>query len=92
MPGILIWDVKQVIHKNGFTLKGEKELSLIAAPADITGVIVRNGQLKLPNRQLKKLVELVEQRKSEKNKKERAKLDNRIQGRLAQRKQVEKQG
>jgi len=89
ISGTLIWEVKQIIHKNGFALKDEKELSLMAAPADITGVIFRNGQLKLPNRQLKKLVELVEKRKSEKNKKERAKLDSKIQGRLAQRRQVE---
>ncbi|TWB50058.1 reverse transcriptase (RNA-dependent DNA polymerase) [Rhizobium sp. ERR 922] len=89
VPGQLIWQVKKTIHKNGFRLKREKELSLLDRPADITGVIVRNGQLKLPNRQLKKLVELVEKHKSETKKKELAKLFNQIQGRLAQRKQVE---
>ncbi|MBX4882614.1 RNA-directed DNA polymerase [Rhizobium bangladeshense] len=89
VPGGLVWQIKQTIHKNGFKLKRDKELSLIASPADITGVIVQNGQLKLPNRQRKKLVELVSQQKATSDKKLLAKLDNQIQGRIAQRRQIE---
>ena len=89
VPGTLIWDVKQIIHKNGFSLKAAKELSLIHAPADITGVIVRNGQLKLPNRQYKKMKELILQRRRSKGDKAIKKLGNRIRGCLSQRNQIE---
>lgn len=85
----LVWSVKQVVHKNGFELKEAKEISLIKKPADITGVIVRDGRLRLPNRQYKKLSELLEKKKQPMSKKEREKLENQLRGRRAQRAQIE---
>jgi hypothetical protein len=89
VPGFLVWQVKQVIFKNGFKLKREKELSLVASPADITGVIVRDGKLKLPNRQHKKIVDLSEQQKVTTDTKMLTKIESQIRGRLAQRRQIE---
>lgn len=89
VPGALVWDVKQIIVKNGFRLKHEKEVSLLGSPADITGVIVRNGMLKLPNRQLKKLSEIKRLQKLTTDKSLSIKLENQIKGRLAQRRQIE---
>lgn len=89
VPGALVWQVKQIIVKNGFKLKREKEVSLVGSPADITGVIVRNGMLKLPNRQLKKLAEIKKLQKLTTDKLLSIKLENQIKGRLSQRRQIE---
>jgi len=89
VPGALVWQVKQIIVKNGFKLKREKEVSLVGSPADITGVIVRNGMLKLPNRQLKKLAEIKKLQKLTTDKLLSIKLENQVKGRLAQRRQIE---
>ncbi|MBP1859127.1 reverse transcriptase family protein [Rhizobium herbae] len=89
VPGALVWEVKQIIVKNGFKLKREKEVSLVGSPADITGVIVRNGTLKLPNRQLKKLAETKKLHKLATDKVTLIKLEHQVKGRLAQRRQIE---
>jgi len=89
IPGVMIWRVKQIIHNHGFCIKPEKEISLIDAPADITGVIVRGEKTLLPNRQLKKLRDLRAERRNTKNPKLREMLDRQIHGRLSQRHQVE---
>lgn len=89
VPGSLVWQVKQIIVKNGFKLKREKEVSLLGAPADITGVIVHNGMLKIPNRQLKKLIEVKKLQKLTTDKLLSIKLENQVKGRLAQRRQIE---
>ncbi|WP_189435468.1 reverse transcriptase family protein [Pseudovibrio japonicus] len=86
----LIWKIKKIIHANGFLLKPSKEISLIHAPADITGVIVKQGKTHLPNRQLKRLAELKKERAHTKNPASQAVLDNQISGRLGQRRQVER--
>lgn len=89
VPKALIWEIKKLIFSNGLRLKDSKEVSLINAPADITGVIVKDGATHLPNRQLKRLAELKHQRASTTNSKLRGRIDNQIAGRLSQRKQVE---
>ncbi|MBK6467314.1 MAG: RNA-directed DNA polymerase [Rhodobacter sp.] len=85
----MIWEIKKIVHGSGLKLKSSKEVSLISAPADITGVIVKPSGTHLPNRQLKKLAELKKQRAMTHNPKDRAKLENQIAGRVAQRRQVE---
>ncbi len=86
----VIWKIKQAIHKNGLRVKREKELSLIHSPADITGVIVANNETRLPNRQLKRLLELRKERQVTKDKDLKKILDAKIFGREVQRRQVEK--
>lgn len=85
----VIWEIKQSIHKHGFKIKAEKELSLIHRPADITGVIVDGDDIKLPNRQLKRLFELRAERHKAKSRVLISQLDNKIAGHLAQRGQIE---
>lgn len=89
VPKSLIWQIKKLLFSNGLRLKRSKEVSLINTPADITGVIVKNGATHLPNRQLKRLVDLRKERASTKNPKLQQRIDNQIAGRLSQRKQVE---
>lgn len=85
----VIFEIKGLVFKHGMRIKAEKELSLIDSPADITGVIVHGNDTKLPNRQLKRLFELREQRHLAKGKVLKRLLDSQIAGRLAQKRQVE---
>lgn len=89
VPKKLIWSIKKVVHRHGMKLKREKELSLISKPADITGVIVRGDETKIPNRQLKRIAKLRAERRSAKNSKLKTRLDNKIAGHIAQRQQIE---
>lgn len=52
----VIWSVKNTIHASG--LRYHKEKLFHDRPAEITGVIVKGDQLAVPNRQLKKMVNL----------------------------------
>ena len=65
-------------------IKADKELSLIDSPADITGVIVVGDQMKLPNRQLKRLFELRGERHRARSNALKRLLDGQIAGRVAQ--------
>lgn len=85
----VIWTIKQIIYKHGHKIKREKEVSLIGAPADITGVIIVGDQVKLPNRQLKRLFELRNERHRARSAALQRLLDRQIAGRLSQQKQVE---
>lgn len=84
-----IWNIKMSVHKHGLRLRAEKEVSIINGAADITGVIVRGDETKLPNRQMKKLFELREARQIARGAKLKKMLDNQISGRIAQKRQVE---
>jgi hypothetical protein len=90
VPKKLIWEIKKIIHGSGLRLKQSKEASLINQPADITGVIVKNGRTHIPNRQLKKLAESKQELAITKNSRQRTQLKSQIAGRAAQRRQVER--
>lgn len=85
----VVWEIKMIIHKHGHTTKKSKELSLINAPADITGAIVANNSVLLPNRQMKKIADLRKQKAKETSPKVALHLARQLSGRLAQKKQVE---
>lgn len=53
VPSTLIWDIKQVIHASG--LRYHKEKRAVDRPCEVTGVVLRAGQLCVPNRQHRKL-------------------------------------
>jgi len=89
VPKSAIWEIKKVVHKHGLRIKASKEHSLIDVPADITGVIVVGDKTKLPNRQIRKLFELQLVRQMATGSELKRNLDNRIAGRIAQRRQVE---
>jgi hypothetical protein len=48
-----LWEIKKVIHASG--LRYHKEKHYVGVASEITGVIVHDGVLRVPNRQLKKL-------------------------------------
>lgn len=85
----VIWQIKLAVHKHGLRIKSEKELSIVDAPADITGVIIKGDKTMLPNRQLKRLFELRGERQRARGSLAKAALDIQIAGRLAQKRQVE---
>lgn len=84
-----VWKIKQRVRKQGLNLKDKKEHSLIFKPAEITGVIVRDYKSLLPNRKHKALSELRQEYVQTRNPKERQSLENKIRGRLSQKRQVE---
>ena len=49
----VLWEIKQAIVRGG--LRYHKEKTFIDRPAEVTGVIIVGDQLRVPNRQLKKL-------------------------------------
>ena len=48
-----MWQIKRMIHASG--LRYHKEKTYVDRPAEVTGVIVRDGTVTAPNRQLQKL-------------------------------------
>jgi len=55
VPTHLVWEVKKVLHAAG--LRYHKEKEFVDRPGDVTGVILRDGKLLLPNRQHLKIRE-----------------------------------
>lgn len=53
VPRSDIWQIKRIIHRGG--LRYHKEKSFVDRPAEITGVIVREGRVTPPHRQFRKL-------------------------------------
>lgn len=88
VPAAIIWDIKKAVRKHGLSLSTNKEVSLFGSAADVTGVIIVNGELRLPNRQYKKLFELRARRHTALQS-EIEQIDRQIAGRVAQRNQVE---
>ncbi len=88
ISGEAIWEIRKIVHKHGHRFKAEKAMSMIGKAADITGCIVNGDTILLPNRQHQRLFELRRQwHETEPSK--RLSLERRINGRLAQRRQVE---
>ncbi len=81
----VIWKIKSAIHRSG--LRYHKEKRYVDAPAEITGVILKDGSLVVPNRQLKKRKEIRQQILQTPQREDVAKLQNRltgIEGQIAQ--------
>lgn len=55
VPKADIWEVRKMIH--GMGLRYHKEKTFVDQPAEVTGVVVRNGELLAPFRQHKKMHE-----------------------------------
>lgn len=89
IPAALVRFVKATIYRYGFKLKRSKETCLINSPADITGVIVNRDRLSLPNRQHRKLHDLLTQYRTNHNPSQRQLLARKIAGRRSQKRQIE---
>jgi hypothetical protein len=51
VPGRLVWAIKQEIHRRG--LRYHKERRYAGGTAEVTGILIRDGKLLVPNRQRK---------------------------------------
>ena len=83
-----IWAVKLCLKRFGFKFNEKKERRLIRKPADITGVIVKNETLLLPNRQHRKLNQINRKLSKPQNKPDRERLQRQLRGRLSQAEQI----
>lgn len=52
--GQTLWDIKKILQKHGHKTKANKEESRCGTPVEVTGVILRDGALLLPNVQHEK--------------------------------------
>jgi hypothetical protein len=78
VPTTMVWQIKQAIHAGG--LRYHKEKRAVDRRAEVTGVIIlRDGQLEVPNRQRRKLRNL----KREKDRERRLEANKSLIGRLA---------
>ena len=89
IPGQAVWKVKQTLHRHGHRYSRKKERHLIGKPADVTGVIVSDDVLLLPNRQHEKIAKLKRERNSVSTAPEMQSLDRKLRGRFAQARQIE---
>lgn len=81
-----IWEIQKQIHKHGLSMKTKKTRWIIGKPADVTGVILSNNALYLPNRQHEKLAQA--QSNYSKPGGNRKKKTNVLRGRKAQAAQI----
>ncbi|MCH4091857.1 reverse transcriptase family protein [Acetobacter sp.] len=87
VPNWLLWEVKRQIHSRGLIY--HKEHRYYQGVSEITGVIVQNGGLSLPNRQHQKAYLLQKELRRQADVEARGVLERRIKGMSAQRKQIE---
>ncbi|SUS08618.1 conserved hypothetical protein [uncultured Defluviicoccus sp.] len=86
VPERLLWDVKRSIHR--FGLHYHKEKYYCAGTKEVTGVIIRDGGLTLPNRQHLKIHQLRQSLQIENDPSERDALRGKLRGCLAQANQI----
>lgn len=81
-----IWKIQQQIHKHDLSIKTKKTRWAIDKPVDVTGVIVSQAGMRLPNKQHKKLAQAISEfSKPGGNRKHKT---NVLRGRRAQAEQV----
>lgn len=88
VPGEIVWQVRQTIRRFGHASHPKKERRIKDGPIEVTGVVVRDGALLLPNRQHKRLHEVKRELVSTKSPERRAVLGRQLRGREAQARQV----
>jgi hypothetical protein len=77
LPTSVMWDIKHAIHSGG--LRYHKEKRAVDRRAEVTGVVIRDSKLLLPNRQRRKLHNL----KREIQREHRPDRNKSLMGRLA---------
>ena len=88
VPEKAVFDIKSVIRKHGHTIKASKERSKFMKPAEVTGIIISNGSLKVPNRQNKSIFELSRELRTTQNILERKRIQTSLAGRRSQISQI----
>lgn len=86
VPDRVMWQIKQQIHR--CNLRYHKEKHYTGQIREVTGIVIRDQELKLPNRQHLKIHGLGQKISRESNPKQRAKLRQKLQGCVAQARQI----
>jgi hypothetical protein len=87
VPEWLMWEIRQKIYGHG--LRYHKERRFTGGFAEVTGVVLRDGQTVLPNRQRKRAFDLGHQIRGLPDGEEKQILERQLTGLRAQRRQVE---
>lgn len=90
ISGEMIWKIKKTINRFGHKTNIQKERSVIGNTTEVTGVIINENKLLLPNRQHKALHELNHLDLTDLNEQQLLSLQKQIQGRLVQANQISK--
>ncbi len=88
VPKAAIWKITSIVKRHGHKVQKLKQRAKRDRPAEITGVIVTQNGLTVPNRQRQRLREVKKELRSPQKVKERHQLEARLRGRLTQFKQV----
>jgi hypothetical protein len=86
----MIWKIKKIINRFGHKTNSQKEKSVVGNTSEVTGVVVNENKLLLPNRQHKALHELNHIDIKQLNKEQQVSLQKQIKGRLIQARQISK--
>jgi len=90
VPKKLVYEVQQIIRKHGMSVNPKKDKSSYKKPNKITGVIVHDGKLLLPNEGHLKLKIAKDEVTKARNKKSLAAAVNVLRSRQSQKMQIEK--
>lgn len=89
VPQELVYSVRGIINKHGMSVKRSKDKSSYMRPSKITGVVVREGELLLPNSKHKKLKDAATDVARARTPKDLEKAINRLRSRQSQKRQIE---
>ncbi len=87
VPESVMWKIRQAIHR--FGLRYHKERKFTGGRAEVTGLVLRDGKVLVPNRQRKRAHELASEVRAEEDPIRRDQLQSVLAGLLGQRRQVE---
>lgn len=87
VPERVVWAIRQQIHSRG--LKYHKERRYTGGASEVTGALIRDGKLRAPNRQLKKVHDTRQMLSATTDPVEAVRLKSVLRGLKQQRKQVE---
>ena len=90
LPDAIMWEVRKLLHGAG--LRYHKEKKYVDRPAEVTGVILRNRELLIPNRQHLKLRNARKARRVAVTQDDMDGCERRIDGLIAQRRQIRRKG
>ena len=89
VPGKLIWQIKQQFYNCGLRSNKKKEKCYVRKKSSqITGIIVKEGKLKIPNRLLCKMYKISQTLHSETEPNKRKKLIQKLEGLKAYERQI----
>ena len=87
VPEAVVWEIKKQLHSRG--LHYHKERHHTRGLGEVTGALIKNGSLSLPNRQRKKAFDTRQKLEASRDPDEVARLSSTLRGLNEQRRQVE---